>query len=540
MINTTQQQQQPKSAKLLDATNKIQAILDKQFDKLPVTKDIPRLLKKIYLISPKTRSEQAEEAHDESLANQQQEDSWKHKTNISFNPENHSDLITPDDIPKEIIFYQFIESIVKDVLNSTDQFNLPTYEEYISHIDFNDHRTLNNYLMHAVKFGDLDLTTPTESEPPTGKDENKNHLLLLLKCCQQTIVINVLMGLREFTMKHKIHFKDARGAWRIYIGSDSPNISTSYSSFYVAHERSEQLYMKRLDWMQQYGISDEELVKLEENDPREQVNFAKAAMKQLFQFKWQIKLCFSKDVDGSDFTLTHVNISLLGIDYSNEDLTVSHQKYCEKEVSLLEQYFNMFKSQSQNVSSPMSASSDNVFTPSTLEFSKISLGSPFNSPRTPGTVSSPSTTVKPSPLTKHIVTTIASPEDNSESNTVVITNNNNNNNTTSSVVVENREQEKEVSETDTLIFKSSNKSSSTHNNFDNSQTQILKTREYGSTSSNHSDNVHISDISNENVLFCIPRSLLVAIPVVGSLFSKVSKSALSKEQDTEEKKLLDN
>nr|CAG4716855.1 unnamed protein product [Naegleria fowleri] len=556
---------------LLDATNKIQAILDKQFDKLPVTKDIPRLLKKIYLISPKKinipslpQDTDSSSSITQSLSVRQQDDLWKHKTDIPFNPENHSDLTSPDDIPKEIIFYQFIRAIVDDVLNASSEFNIPSYEEYISHIDFNDHRTLNNFLMNSISYHPSSLEQDDDqkdnsNEPLSGKEENKNPLLFLLKCCQQTIVINVLMGLREFTMKHKIHFKDARGAWKLWIGSDgdlsdtsTTTTSTPYDTFYVAHERSEQLYMKRLDWMQSYGISDEELAKLEANDPKEQVNFSKAAMKQLFQFKWQIKLCFSKEsvlsgeipLGENDFKLTHVTISLLGIDYSNEDLTVSHPQYCEKEIALLEQYFDMFKFQCSNsisaatdTSSLQSGTSDQF-----LEFSKKEmLGSPWASPSTP-VISGMSTSQlmngsKPSPLTKQIFSS-KTPMDTQETHSVATVSTESVGDSfqsikTSEATVETsiKEQEKEVSEkVQLLTFESNNICTITDSNDDNNQhhhftnyNSISTTNEPFQQSPKKTKPNRTKDSPKHNddmILFCIPRTLLAALPFVGVFFSK--------------------
>ncbi|KAL9657348.1 hypothetical protein ABK040_014337 [Willaertia magna] len=302
------------SVKQIDATNKIKGILDKGLYSLPVSKDIPRLLKKINII----------------LENGELKNEWKQSTEINYNKQDFPE--EEDGLPKEIILYQLIESIISLVLKKSDSYAIPPFEEYIQAIDFNDHLTINNYFLHLVKF--------LESQ----NEENRNHLILLLKCCQQTIIINVLMGLREHTMKHKVHFKDARGAWKIYIGDLSEGMK---EGFFVAHERSEQLYMKRADWMNLYKLTDEEVRELEKEDPTDSnINFSKAAMKQLFQFNWQIKLIFFKQEEGH-YELSHVTIKLLGIQYINEDETKSHEEYSTKEVDVLNQYFNLFKSEDE-------------------------------------------------------------------------------------------------------------------------------------------------------------------------------------------------
>jgi len=640
LVNFVQLQKQQPTKLTKDATNKIQAILDKPFDKLPVSKDIPRLLKKIFLISQfltdhhnitsESPQNPVEEHHDTlsppvllssnvdmSLVNMQQEDRWKHSTNIEFNRENYPDLVGTEDIPKEIIFYQMIDTIVNHVLLISKKesniintmFTIPSYQDYISHIDFNDHRTLNEFLLNAIAFN---VTKPiastkeetTEGEQPvaSGSEENRNHLILLLKCCQQTIIINVLMGLREFTMKHKIHFKDARGAWRIYIGSEDYTLKESTnseqpvfsSSFYVAHERSEQLYMKRLDWMQQYGISDEELAQLEANDPREQVNFSKGAMKQLFQFKWQIKLCFSNESvsklsnngnlsadDWEDYKLTHVDITLLGIDYTNEDLTVSHQRYCAKEVSLLEQYFGMFKSSTNALVSPSLSSpnqANDVMSPTTLEFSKITLGSPFGTPRSVGTptvmgsssfmsIIGSSTNGKSSPLTKHVTTSeeLAAKNDSvvveSSEPTLKVEQTSKNDGEAkpvveqvveSNVIVE-KEQEKEVSGNSLLINNHSTLDSRSTTLSKNSQQVPPQLRNDNSniqyqtdtTSSHllHSDKINTSKKSDDTLIFCIPRTLLIALPLIGWYFVDHHDKQHETHHDdgdfSEERKLLD-
>jgi hypothetical protein len=326
------------------AKTSINGLCDKPLEKLPVSKDLPRLARNFEVFVP-------DDDADIRLARVQsfkEVKDWKANTKLNFVPDPDDD---PNEIPKNILLYQLLQALAQNLPKHDRQKIFPTYEEYEKSVNLDDPTSLNNFLLE--QFGE------------------EHEVIRLLKVCHQSVIVNILLGARHALTKHHVQFKDVRGAWRIqvhvpsgqqYDMQDDTSTDDSETDPYLldlerlksryislGHRRREQVFVTFAEWKKQ-----QELVTGEPLPPQKN----HSAMKQLFQFEWEVRIFF----DPKTFALEDVAVQLLGINYNNEDGTKSSERDCAIQRNALIDFFQQYvttqdeEEEEEDVKTPTNAS----------------------------------------------------------------------------------------------------------------------------------------------------------------------------------------
>jgi hypothetical protein len=314
------------------AKSSINGLCDKPLEKLPVSKDLPRLARAFEVYVPDN------DKHDNNVFNVQsfkEVTDWKALTNHKYVPDPEDD---PNEIPKHIVLYQLLQVMAQNLPKSDLDKSFPSYEKYEQTVNLNDPLTLNTFLLE--QFGE------------------EHEVIRLLKVCHQSVIINILLGARHALTKHHIQFKDVRGAWRIQVHMpakkqeekkvsdedtedtesdpyllDLERLKSKYIS--LAHRRREQVFITFAEWKKHMEeINGEPLTPTK----------GQSAIKQLFQFEWEVRIFF----DPETLQMVDVTVQLLGIDYENEDGTITFASDCEKQKNALIEYFQQYVIQDED------------------------------------------------------------------------------------------------------------------------------------------------------------------------------------------------
>jgi hypothetical protein len=323
----------------------INGLCDKPLEKLPLSKDLPRLARNFEVF---ISDEQQELTRTQSF---KEITGWKDLTQHSFIPDPDDD---PNEIPKHILLYQLLQVMSQNLPKRDLAKIFPTYEQYEQAVNLDDTVTLNNFLLEH--FGE------------------EHEVIRLLKVCHQSVIVNILLGARQALSKHHVQFKDVRGAWRIQVHVPGKNKNYNFEesdssddgesdpflldlerlkSRYISlgHRRREQVFITFAEWKKQ-----QELLNGEPLSPTK----TQTAMKQLFQFEWEVRIFFDPDT----FEMKDVSVQLLGLSYKNEDGTVSLERDCAVQQNALIDFFHQYVAQddddddddSDNKPSPTNAS----------------------------------------------------------------------------------------------------------------------------------------------------------------------------------------
>jgi hypothetical protein len=230
----------------LSSNKRVVQISQDALTNLPTSKDLPRLVKIFslydsFVVIPEVSIEDSQVYIQNNCC-----DTPPSKT---FTCDEDDD----SDDTKCRLMFDLLSSIHERLPNNSTVF--PSFVQFATEVDLSDHNTLNVFLLEH--FGE-------------------NHLLTCLtKVLHQTMVIHVLVLLRQLLKSDYVEFKDVQGSWRIGmffpVETTDQSLSEYNDKICICHRRREQVFDKALN------------------------DLGKAYFRSLFQFEWEICVVFDQN-----------------------------------------------------------------------------------------------------------------------------------------------------------------------------------------------------------------------------------------------------
>jgi hypothetical protein len=227
---------------------------DSSLAKLPVSKDILRLARKVKI---KKKNPESLDAEKQLLvvAASHPDKQWVVSEDVftEVDPFKSDENVDDACAQADVLFH---------LLTNLSQCFQPveglTRENFNQSVNMNDHYSVTKFLIEHF-----------------GED---GAVINLLKSCHQTIIARILHRLRDTLRSGNtgLEFKDVRGSWRIFIHYDDDHVCT-------IHRRREQIYSK---------------------------NTTEFAFDTLFEFEWELQCNYNKE----NYKVESVQMHLISID----------------------------------------------------------------------------------------------------------------------------------------------------------------------------------------------------------------------------------